>query len=105
MKANHEVRDATLKASLDTMARARNTNRKSHALVADKTLQNLTAALVAGRNHAGLTPAEVAALMWTTKSVVSRLESGRCTRPTMGTIEKCALAVGCKVEIKFRSER
>ena len=33
-----------------------------------------------------MTQEEVAASMWTTKSVVSRLESGVRTRPTLSTI-------------------
>jgi predicted transcriptional regulator len=43
--------------------------------------------------------------MWTTKSVVSRLESGVRTRPTLSTIEKYALAVGALVEIRVRTRR
>ena len=87
------------------MTRARYAKHKSRALAADKTLQKLVAGLVAGRVNAGLTQAEVAALMWTTKSAISRLESGRCTRPSLSTIEKYAIAVGCNVEITLRSAR
>ena len=42
--------------------------------------------------------------MWTTKSAVSRLESGRYARPTLATVEKYALAVGARVEIRVRSD-
>jgi hypothetical protein len=35
-------------------------------------------------------------------SAVSRLESGRYARPTQDTIEKYALAVGARVEIRVR---
>ena len=45
---------------------------------------------------------EVAMRMWTTKSAVSRLESGRYARPTLDTVEKYALAVGARVEIRVR---
>jgi transcriptional regulator with XRE-family HTH domain len=38
--------------------------------------------------------------MWTTKSAVSRLESGRYARPTLDTVERYALAVGAQVEIR-----
>jgi transcriptional regulator with XRE-family HTH domain len=41
-----------------------------------------------------MTQEEVAVRMWTTKSVVSRLESGVCTRPTLTTIEKYAVRGG-----------
>ena len=49
-----------------------------------------------------MTQEDVAARMWTTQSVVSRLESGVCTRPTLSTIEKHADAVGAVVEIRVR---
>jgi transcriptional regulator with XRE-family HTH domain len=52
-----------------------------------------------------MTQEEVAARMWTAKSVVSRLESGVCTRPTLSTIEKYADAVGALVEIRVRIRR
>lgn len=105
MNADPETSTVALNRSLDTMARARLAKRKSRALVADKTLQKLVSALVAGRINAGMTQAEVAALMWTTKSAVCRLESGRCTRPNLSTIEKYALAIGCRVEVALRSAR
>ena len=38
--------------------------------------------------------------MWTTTSAVSRLESGRDARPTLDMVEKYALAVGARVEIR-----
>jgi transcriptional regulator with XRE-family HTH domain len=49
-----------------------------------------------------MTQQEVAMRMWTTKSAVSRLESGRYARPTLATVEKYALAVGARVEIRVR---
>ena len=75
------------------------------ALKTDRTLQQLVADLVAARRAAAMTQEEVAARMWTTKSVVSRLESGVCTRPTLSTIEKYADAVGALVEIRVRIRR
>lgn len=45
---------------------------------------------------------EVALRMWTNRSAVSRLESGRYARPTLDTIEKYALAVDARVEIRVR---
>jgi transcriptional regulator with XRE-family HTH domain len=65
----------------------------------------LVADLVAARTAAGMTQEDVAVRMWTTRSVVSRLESGVCTRPTLTTIEKYALAVGALVEIRVRTRR
>jgi hypothetical protein len=55
MKNDQGTRAATLNRSLDAMARTRRAKSKSRALVADKTLQQLVAALVAGRVDAGLT--------------------------------------------------
>jgi transcriptional regulator with XRE-family HTH domain len=49
-------------------------------------LQALVADLIAARTAAGMTQEEVAARMGTTKSVVSRLESGVRTRPTLSTV-------------------
>ena len=68
----------------------------------DKAVQKLISELVAARVRIGFTQTQVAELMWTTKSAVSRLESGRGTRPTFSTVEKYALAVGCLVEIRLR---
>jgi len=45
-------------------------NTRGRALKADRTLQILVADLVAARAAAGMTQAEVAVRMWTTKSVV-----------------------------------
>jgi ribosome-binding protein aMBF1 (putative translation factor) len=79
--------------------------RRARTLKTDRTLQPLVADLVAARRAAAMTQEEVAARMWTTKSVVSRLESGKCTRPTLSTIEKYAHAVGALVEIRVRIRR
>ena len=79
--------------------------RRAWALKTDRTLQLLVADLVAARTAAGMTQEAVAARMWTTRSVVSRLESGVCTRPLRITIEKYAIAVGALVEIRVRASR
>ena len=79
--------------------------RRARALTTDRILQALVTDLVAARAAAGMTQEEVAARMWTTKSVVSRLESGVCTRPTLRTIERYAVAVGAMVEIRVRIRR
>jgi len=80
-------------------------NRRSRPFARDRTLQVLVADLVAARTAAGMTQEEVARSMWTTKSAVCRLESGVCTRPTLSTIEKYALAVGARVDIQVRTRR
>ncbi len=89
-------------ALLTTAARA---NRRSRALARDRTLQLLVADLVSARVAAGMTQQEVARKMWTTKSAISRLESGLYTRPNLNTIEKYALAVGARVDVHVRTRR
>ena len=77
----------------------------TRALTTHRTLQALVADLVAARVAAGMTQEEVAARMWTTRSVVSRLESGVRTRPTLTTLERYAVAVGARVEIRVQTRR
>jgi len=74
-------------------------------LLEDKTLQALVADLIAARVAVGMTQEDVAARMFTKKSVVSRLESGSRTRPTLSTIEKYARAVGAVIEIRVQPQR
>ena len=98
-------RPQSLSRNLDLLVNGQREKRRSRALAADRTLQVLVADLIAARTAAGMTQAEVAARMWTTRSVVSRLESGARTRPTLRTLEKYALAVGAQVEIRVRVRR
>ena len=98
-------RSQVLAKNLAFLTKGERVKRRSLALEADRTLQVLVADLVAARTAAGMTQEEVAARMWTTKSVVSRLESGVRTRPTLSTIEKYVLAVGALVEIRVRTRR
>jgi ribosome-binding protein aMBF1 (putative translation factor) len=98
-------RSQTLARNLGLLAQNDRRNRRRRALKADRLLQALVADLIAARTAAGMTQEEVAARMGTTKSVVSRLESGVCTRPTLSTIEKFAAAAGAQVEIRLRTRR
>jgi ribosome-binding protein aMBF1 (putative translation factor) len=100
-------RSSVLAENLDVLAAqdGRKSTRWGRLLKADRTLQVLVADLAAARADAGMTQEEVAARMWTTKSVVSRLESGVRTRPTLSTIEKYAAAVGALLEIRVRTRR
>ena len=43
--------------------------------------------------------------MGTTASAISRLESGKYSRPTLTTIENYALVVGCELTIAVRMPR
>jgi ribosome-binding protein aMBF1 (putative translation factor) len=94
-------RSRILACNLDSVAEQRG-KRRARALTTDRILQALVTDFVAARAAAGITQEQVAARMWTTKSVVSRLESGACTRPTLRTIEIYAVAVGATVEIRVR---
>lgn len=76
--------------------------RRAQRLARDPILQSLVAELVAARTDAGMSQEDVAARMFTTRSAVSRLESGRFTRPTLTTIEKYAQAVGARVDVRVR---
>ncbi len=49
-----------------------------------------------------MTQHEVALRMWTTRSALSRPERGRYARAFLDTVEKYALAVGARVEIRLR---
>ncbi len=57
--------------------------------------------LIAARAKSGLTQEAVAKKMGTTKSAVSRLESGEKHFPSYPTLQKYAQAVGCHLEIKL----
>ena len=57
--------------------------------------------LLEARRRAGLTQAELASAMGTTRSVVSRLESGRHS-PSVDTLVAAANALGCHLEVHFR---
>lgn len=95
-------RDYRLAANLAALSEPERRRRRAQALARDRTLQSLVADLVAACTDAGMSQADVAARMFTTTSAVSRLESGRFTRPTLTTIEKYARAVGARVEIRVR---
>jgi DNA-binding XRE family transcriptional regulator len=101
------ARSPVLAGNLDLLARqgACRNARGRRPLTADRSLQVLVADLVAARAAAGMTQEGVAVRMGTTKSVVARLESGVCTRPTLSTIGQRAVAVGALVEIRARTRR
>ena len=58
--------------------------------------------LIALRQKAGLTQEQIATVLHTQKSNISRLENANSTNsPKLSTIEEYAQAVGYEVEIKF----
>ncbi len=75
----------------------------------DKEYQSLSAAytlrkkLIALRQKAGLTQEQIAEILHTNKSNISRLENANSINsPKLSTIEQYAHAVGYDVEIKFK---
>ncbi len=75
----------------------------------DKEYQFLSAAytlrkkLIALRQKAGLTQEQIAEILHTNKSNISRLENANSINsPKLSTIEQYAHAVGYDVEIKFK---
>jgi len=57
--------------------------------------------MLTARSKCGLTQEDVAILMGTTKSAISRLESAGKHAPSLTTLKKYAHAVGCDLEIKL----
>ena len=57
--------------------------------------------MIEARTKSGLTQEAVAQSMGTTKSAVSRLESGGRHAPSLASLKKYASAVGCRLEIKL----
>lgn len=66
---------------------------------------NLIKQMLSARAKAGLTQEAVAESMGTTKSAVSRLESGGKHTPSLTSLKKYAHAVGCRLEIRLVEER
>lgn len=100
-----DERHRLLARNLATLARCEKERKRPRPRTADHTLQALLAELVSARTAAGMTQQQVAARMFTTATVVSRLERGLRTRPTLRTIESYAQAVGAHVEIRVRTRR
>lgn len=61
--------------------------------------------MLAARTRAGLTQEAVATRMGTSKSTVSRLESGGKHGPSLASLKRYAQAVGCKVQIRLIPQR
>ncbi len=58
-------------------------------------------AVIAARNRAGLTQAELARKMGTTQPVVARMEGGRI-QPSLRTLQRLAHATGSRLTIRFK---
>lgn len=64
----------------------------------------LASQLIGARARAGLTQEQLAARMKTTRTVISRLESGRM-KPSTRTLERLAKATGHKLRITLEPAR
>lgn len=65
---------------------------------------NLIRQMISARTKSGLTQEAVAKSMGTTKSAVSRLESGGKHAPSLASLKKYAHAIGCRLEIRLVEE-
>lgn len=61
--------------------------------------------LLAARQQSGMTQEAVALKIGTSKSAISRLESGNKHTPSVATLMKYADAVGCELEIKLTPKK
>jgi DNA-binding XRE family transcriptional regulator len=68
-------------------------------------LRRLSSEMVNARWRAGLTQEQVAAMMDTTKSSVSRLERFGPNVPSLTTLCRYANAIDCRLQIRFVSAR
>lgn len=57
--------------------------------------------MLEARARAGLTQDAVAQRMGTTKSAISRLESANRHTPSMATLKRYAVAVGCELQVRL----
>ena len=57
--------------------------------------------MLKARARAGLTQDIVAERMGTTKSAISRLESAGKHAPSLATLKRYAIAVGCELQVKL----
>jgi DNA-binding XRE family transcriptional regulator len=59
-------------------------------------------ACLAARRNAGMTQADVAKIMGTSRPAVARIESARSTHaPSIRTLQRYAAAVGCRLRIEL----
>src|SRR3982751_5348919 len=72
-------------------------------VIHDRTFHRLARDMLDARFRCGLSQGVVAARMHTSQSALSRLLAAAGPRPTLTTLEKFAVAVGCRLEIRFVS--
>lgn len=90
------------KAFLEKASKRRGFRKAYAALEAEYALAH---EMLSARTRAGLTQEAVADRMGTTKSAVSRLEGAGKHAPSVASLKKYADAVGCKLKIRFISQR
>lgn len=70
--------------------------------LATRTFRQVASEVVRVRSEKNLTQQELAALIGTTKSTISRIESLNYGRVTITTLDKIARALGMELEVRFK---
>ena len=87
------------------VAKARTRRGFSEAYDALELEYELASQMLKARSRAGLTQDAVAKRMGTTKSAISRLESGTRHAPSLATLKRYASAVGCELQVRLHHPR
>lgn len=75
--------------------------RKEELLQAEREISNIAEQIYNLRIQAGLTQAQLAKLIGTTQSGISRLEDGDYNGQTLATLQRIAASLNQKVEVRF----
>lgn len=97
-KLNHDPIVHDHAAFLEKASKRKGFSKAYEALEAEYALAK---ELLSARSRAGLTQEAVAERMGTTKSAVSRLESGGKHAPSVASLRRYAEAVGCRLDIRL----
>jgi ribosome-binding protein aMBF1 (putative translation factor) len=98
-RSAHKVRTRDALTILDRMIGSDDVLRE---MVAREHLNAKVAQLIyASREKAGLTQAQLAALIGTKQPVIARLEDAEYQGHSLLMLQKIAAALGCKLEIRF----
>lgn len=104
--ADEAARFALLQAHLERLSRPKrrrilSDQERTRRQRLDRTLYRLLQQMRCARIRAGWSQQDIAKELRTTRSAISRLESGLSSRPTLTTIENYALVLGYQVEVRL----
>lgn len=71
------------------------------SIEAEKNKLNIAAQIHSLRQRSGLTQKQLAAMMGTTQSVISRIENANYASERIDTLQKLAAALNCHLELRF----